>query len=113
MLTVFERALIAQLLADWIFQTDWMARNKKDLRHPAAWVHSFIYGVFLGLAVGWLGGVVLGLLHVVIDTGWPLNWWLRAVKKCERAPQFDLIRLLTDQAIHVVLIAAWIALYLP
>ncbi len=111
-LTVFERALIAHLVADWLLQNDWMARNKKDLRHPAAWVHAAIYGLLLGVALGWLGGLVLGTLHVVIDTGWPVNWWLRAVKKCERAPQIDLIRVGTDQAVHVALIAGWIALAL-
>lgn len=111
-LTVFERALIAHLVADWLLQNNWMALNKRDLRHPAGWVHAAIYGLLMGLALGWMGGLVLAALHLVIDTGWPVNWWLRVFKKCERAPQIDLLRIVTDQVVHLVLIAAWIALTL-
>ncbi len=83
MLTPFERGIIAHLAADWLLQNDWMARNKADLRHPAAWVHATIYGILQALALGWIGGLVLGVLHLVIDTGRPVNWWIRRVKKCE------------------------------
>lgn len=109
-LTVFERALLAHLVADWLLQTEWMARNKKDLRHPAGWVHAGFYGLLMGLALGWMGGVVLGALHAVTDTGWPVNWWIRVIKKCERAPHIDVIRIGADQALHLVVIAGWIAL---
>ena len=37
MLTLFERALAAHLVADWLLQNDWMALNKSNLRHPAGW----------------------------------------------------------------------------
>jgi hypothetical protein len=109
MLTPFERGLIAHLVADWLLQNDWMALNKTNLRHPAGWVHASIHGLLLGLALGWLGGLVLGVAHLLIDTGWPVNWWLRVFKKCDCAPQAALIRLGTDQAIHIALIAAWVA----
>ncbi len=109
-LTVFERALLAHLAADWLLQTEWMACNKKDLRHPAGWVHASIHAILLGLALGWKGGVVLGLAHLVLDTGWLLNWWIRVFKKCEGAPQFALIRIWTDQVAHISTIAAWVAL---
>jgi hypothetical protein len=110
MLTPFERGLIAHLVADWLLQNDWMALNKRNLRHPAGWVHASIHGVLLGLALGWMGGVVLGALHLVVDTGWPVNWWIRVFKKCERTPHLDLIRIWTDQVIHIGAIAAWVAL---
>jgi hypothetical protein len=57
---------------DWLFtdrvvvdailqlQTNWMAKNKYSVRHPAAWVHATIYGACLGLALNWQAGVVLG-----------------------------------------------------
>ena len=63
----------------------------------------------MGLALGWTGGIVLGALHLLIDTGWPVMWWLRLVKKCDRTPMVDLIRVVTDQAVHVVAMAVWIA----
>jgi hypothetical protein len=109
MLTPFERGLVAHLVADWLFQNDWMALNKLNLRHPAGWVHAGIHSLLLGLALGWMGGVVLGVLHLVLDTGRPLAWWIRVFKKCDKAPQVFLIRLWTDQAIHIVAIAAWVA----
>lgn len=109
MLTLFERGLVAHLVADWLLQNDWMALNKTNLRHPAGWVHAAIHGLLLGLALGWAGGIVLGILHLLIDTGWPVNWWVRVFKKCDGAPQAALIRIATDQVIHVAAIAAWVA----
>jgi hypothetical protein len=109
MLTLFERGLIAHLVADWLLQNDWMARNKQNLRHPAGWVHAAIHALLLGLALGWMGGLVLGVLHLLVDTGRPVNWWLRVFKKCERAPQVELIRICTDQVVHIAAIAAWVA----
>ena len=38
-LTLFERALVAHLVADWLLQNDWMAHQKTSLSHSAAWVH--------------------------------------------------------------------------
>ncbi len=109
MLTLFERGLIAHLVADWLLQNNWMALNKTNLRHPAGWVHAGIHAVLLGLALGWIGGLVLGALHLVLDTRRPLNWWVNVFKKCDDAPQAALIRIMTDQVIHIVAIAAWIA----
>lgn len=109
MLTPFERGLVAHLVADWLLQNDWMAVNKLSLRHPAAWVHAAIHAVLLGWALGWVGGLVLGGAHLLVDTGRPLDWWVRAFKKCEGAPQVAMIRLWTDQVIHVAAIAVWVA----
>ena len=110
MLTPFERGLIAHLVADWLLQNNWMALNKTNLRHPAGWVRAAIHGLLLGLALGWMCGVVLGAFHLVVDTGWPVKWWIRVFKKCERAPQLDIIRIWTDQVLHIAAIAAWVAL---
>ncbi len=108
-MTPFERGLVAHLVADWLLQNDWMAVHKANLRHPAGWVHASIHAVLLGLALGWLGGIVLGVSHLLLDTQWPVNWWVRVFKKCDGAPHAVLIRIGTDQAIHSALIAAWVA----
>jgi hypothetical protein len=107
-LTPFEGAVVAHLTADWLLQNDWMALNKKSLRHPAGWVHSSIHGLLLGLVLGWKGGLVLGLVHLLIDTGWPIGWWIRVFKKCDAMPHATLIRIWTDQALHVAILAAWV-----
>jgi hypothetical protein len=108
-LTPFEKGLVAHLVADWILQNDWMARNKMSLRHPAAWVHSGIQGVCLGLALGWLAGVVLGIVHLLIDTRVPVVWWMRCFKQCSQAPEAGTIAIWLDQTLHIVCIAIWVA----
>lgn len=110
MLTPFERGLVAHLVADWVLQNDWMALNKTKLSHPAAWVHSGIQGVCLGLALGPLAGVVLGLVHLLIDTRVPVDWWIRCFKKCGQVPESMSIAIWLDQTLHIACIAVWVAL---
>ncbi|MCL4179669.1 MAG: DUF3307 domain-containing protein [Verrucomicrobia bacterium] len=110
MLTPFERGLVAHLVADWLFQNDWMARNKKSLRHPAGWVHAAIHGVCLGWALGWHAGLVLGAIHLLIDTRWPVVWWIRYFKRSEAAPEAGTIAIWVDQVLHIACIALWVAL---
>ena len=112
MLTPFESGLVAHLVADWLLQNAWMALNMANLRHPAGWVHASIHGLLLGWALGWPGGVVLGVFHLLLATGRPLDWWIRVFKKCDNAPQAALIRLWPDQVLHIAAIAAWVAFVL-
>lgn len=109
-LTPFEGGLVAHLVADWILQNDWMARNKMQLRHPAAWVHAGIHAGCLGLALGWQAGLGLGFIHLLIDTRVPVTWWMRRFKKCERAPEAGSIAIWLDQTLHIVCLAVWVAL---
>jgi hypothetical protein len=109
-MTPFERGLVAHLVADWVLQDNWMARNKMSLRHPAAWTHAAIQGLCLALALGWLGGLVLGFIHLLVDTRVPVTWWMRVFKKCETAPEAHWIAIWLDQTVHIVCIAVWVAL---
>jgi hypothetical protein len=109
-MTPFEKALVAHLVADWVLQNDWMALNKVRLRHPASWTHAAIHGVCLGLALGWAAGLVLGFIHLLIDTRIPVAWWMRTFKKCERAPEAGTIAVWLDQTLHITCIALWLTL---
>jgi len=109
-MTLFEKGLVAHLVADWILQNDWMAGDKMSLRHPAAWAHAAIHAVCLGLALGWSGGLVLGVSHLLIDTRIPVAWWIRVFKKSGQAPEAGSIAIWLDQTLHVVCLAAWVAL---
>ena len=102
--------MVAHLVADWLLQNDWMALNKHNLRHPAGWVHAGIHVVLTGLALGPVGGLVLGIIHLLIDTGKPMAWWIRVFKKCDGSPHAVLLKIATDQALHIALIAAWVYL---
>ncbi|MBN1642679.1 MAG: DUF3307 domain-containing protein [Anaerolineae bacterium] len=110
MLTPFERGLIATLIADWLLQNDWMARNKVDLRHPAAWVHAGIHALLLGLALGWRAGLALGLVHMLIDTRVPARWWSGLIRQTREGPMALILRVAVDQVLHIVAIATWLAI---
>lgn len=109
-LTPFESGLVAHLTADWILQNDWMARKKMNLLHPAAWIHASIHAVCLALALSWQAGLVLGFIHMLIDTRVLIGWWMRRFKKCDNAPEAASISIWLDQTLHIVCIAVWVAL---
>ena len=111
MLTPFERGFIAHLIADWLLQNDWMARNKTNLTHPASWVHSGIHALALGLALGWQAGLVLGLIHLLIDTRIPLQWWKQFFRQTVDGPAALHVAIWGDQVLHIVAIGAWVALF--
>ena len=106
--TLFEKALVAHLLGDWLFQNDWMAQNKMALRHPAAWVHAAIHGLLLGLVLGWKGGLVLAVLHLFVDTRIPLNAWSALVRQTRDGPLHSHVQIWADQVVHIACIAAWL-----
>jgi hypothetical protein len=109
-MTPFERALVAHLIADWVLQNDWMVRYKTSLLHPAAWVHSGIQGVCLGLVLGWQAGLFLGAAHILIDTRIPVAWWIRIFKKSANSTDAGTIAIGLDQTLHILCIAAWLVL---
>ena len=107
-LTPFEAGVMLHLIADWLFQNEWMAINKVKLTHPAAWVHGAIHGIMLGVYFGWLGGVVLAAVHMLIDTRVPIRWWNKVFKKCENSPDLPILLIGCDQVLHIGCIAAWV-----
>ncbi|MFN8453711.1 MAG: DUF3307 domain-containing protein [Anaerolineae bacterium] len=97
------------LIAGWLLQNDWMAKNKTSLRHPAAWAHAAIQGVALTLAFGWQAGLILGLAHLLVDTRVPLHCWQRFYRQTADGLAALHVVIRGDQVLHVVSIALWIA----
>ncbi len=108
MLTPFERGLVANLIADWILQNDWMATYKVSLKHPAAWVHAAIHAVLLTLALDWRAGLVLALVHMVVDTRIIANWWIRTFRQTAEGRSGFIVKIGVDQVLHIAAIAIWL-----
>ena len=104
-MSLFEKAVLAHLIADWLLQNDWMAKNKDSLRHPAAWIHSGIQSIALGRVLGWRPGLVLGILHILIDTRVPLRQWQRFFKQTTEGAVGTLVSAMSDQVLHIICIA--------
>ena len=98
-------ACVIHLIADWPLQTEWMARHKANLLHPAAWFHSGIHTVGLLLIFPWRIAVAVGLTHLLIDTRRPLDWWMTGVKGMRRtAPEYAAVAMWMDQVFHIVVL---------
>lgn len=113
MLTLFEQALVMHLIGDWILQNDWMATNKTSLKHPSAWIHGAIHFVLQSLILGWVAGLVLAIVHMLIDTRVPFRWWRRVFRMTAEGPNALHVAIWTDQVLHVITIAAWVQLAIP
>jgi hypothetical protein len=82
-------------IADLPLQSDWMAKNKASLRHPAGYVHAGIHGLALALIFGWVA-VPLAIAHLLIDTRVPLIWWGRTMRQTTPNPKTESGRVLMD-----------------
>lgn len=96
------------LVGDWLLQNEWMARGKTRLDHLAAWVHGAIHGVLLGLVLGWEGGLVLGFVHILVDTRVPLRTWSRIFRQTQSGEVVSHVMIWGDQVIHISSIALWL-----
>jgi len=101
--------IVAHLIADWLLQNDWMAVNKKNLTHPAGWVHGGIHFAAMLFVFPWWAALILALLHVLIDTRIPLTWWFRVSGKTTEGPFAIPVALWCDQVLHISLIAVMAA----
>ncbi len=99
-------AIVAHLAADWLFQTEWMARYKVSLKHPASWAHAGVYALFMALVFPPFVALLIGAAHLLVDTRVPVEWWLRTIKGLQRdAPGYRTVLVGVDQTIHVFTIA--------
>ena len=105
---------VAHLVSDWLFQNDWMARNKGSLVHPAAWVHGAICAAALLVVFPAPMALVLGVAHMLIDTRRPLNWWWAVIGKIrDESPLSLMVAMWGDQVMHIALIAVAARIVFP
>lgn len=97
--------IIIHLGVDWFLQNDWMAANKASLKHPASWVHSATHAIAMLLIFPPLAALLVGLLHILIDTRRPLAWWRRFYRQTQEGPAVIHMAFWQDQVAHILVIA--------
>jgi hypothetical protein len=114
--SVFAAFLVAHMVGDYLFQTDWQARNKRGglsggtaLRALAAHVTTYtlafvpaLIWIADQLTVGWgvLAAALIFLPHLVVDDGRIVRAYLAHVK---RADGFDIgLAASVDQSFHIL-----------
>lgn len=97
--------VFAHLVADWMLQNEWMATNKLQWRHLAAWIHSGIHVLALSFVFHPLVALVLGFTHFLIDTRKPRDWWQNTIKQTTEGEFGTHVAFWVDQVMHVICIA--------
>jgi hypothetical protein len=97
---------VIHLFVDWMFQNEWMAENKMNLRHPSGYIHAASHGIALLLVFPPLAALALGVVHLLIDTRKPLDWWAGVFHQTNEGDLGVQLVIWRDQALHVGTIAA-------
>lgn len=97
--------IVVHLVCDWLLQNDWMARNKANLTHPAAWSHGGVHLVGMLLIFAPWYALAIALTHMLIDTRVPLMWWRRVYRQTDTGDVALHVAIWTDQVAHIAVIA--------
>jgi hypothetical protein len=97
---------LAHLIADWIFQNDWMAQNKPNPLHPAGYLHAGIHVAALLLVFPWPAALAIGVLHWFVDLRFALVAWRRAFGQ-DQGPVAVHVAIWEDQVVHLATIGAF------
>jgi hypothetical protein len=73
-------AFLGHLVGDYLFQTDWMADNKKSQVLPCL-IHSMIWAgcVVLFAGWGWIPFAILFALHFIQDHTYIVRKWMHLI----------------------------------
>lgn len=96
-------AIVIHLICDWLFQNDWMARNKHEFG-TAMGVHSGIH--FLGMLLVFPVPIafMIAALHALVDTRIPLKFWSNLIKQTDYPPYDIHVQLWSDQVLHIAIL---------
>ena len=104
-------AIVIHLVVDWPLQNEWMACNKTNLRHPAAYAHSGLHALGLMLVFPWYLALGVGVTHLLIDTRRPVTWWIGTIKQMPRsAPFYRDVEIWMDQIFHGLMLVVAVIL---
>ena len=119
MTCTFAWLTVGHLVGDWVLQNDWMAKGKKNgLLCPAGLAHFTLYAATI-MVTFWLSGVrdrqpvfylALGAIvlvsHALIDATRLVEHWMRFYQQSD----LEVVRLMVDQTLHLLVLAALAAL---
>jgi hypothetical protein len=116
-MTLFSWLLVGHLVADWMLQNDWMARNKQSRWFsPAILVHCTVYTLILVISL-WFAeppdadlprylsfALLIFLSHWLIDAGRLAAHWVRLL----RQTPLHFVQMMVDQTMHILVLVALI-----
>jgi hypothetical protein len=115
--SAFAGFLVAHMVGDYLFQTDWQARHKRGgltgsaVARRALVMHVTTYTLAFVPALIWIGsntdaataivaGILIFIPHLIVDDGRLVRFYLARVK---RADGFDVgLAASVDQSFHVL-----------
>jgi Protein of unknown function (DUF3307) len=103
--TLLLWGMVIHLFCDWLLQNDWMATHKSNVHHPAAYVHSGIHFLGLLLIFSPLVALMIAIIHLLIDTRKPLQWWRGTFRQTQEGPVALHVALWGDQVAHIIVLA--------
>ena len=113
-MTIFETLIVAHILGDWIFQTEWMAENKSK-KVSAMIVHLFIYHLFVLLALRYKIGfedmsvylvlLLMIIIHTLLDLRWTVENLIKFLRINVKREPDKWLNITIDQALHILLLA--------
>lgn len=100
---LFIQLIVAHLIADWIFQNDWIARYKPNPTHPAFYIHGIIHFIVMGMITEQvMFPLIIVSIHMLIDTRIPLKWWMRLYRHTQQGEYAIHVQIWLDQVFHIV-----------
>jgi hypothetical protein len=113
-MTPFELLIVTHLAGDWLFQTEWMAMEKRH-NWRALLSHVAVYHALMLAVLGWRFGygnprvyavvAVLAVTHAVLDRGWPVVRFMQLMRISVTLPPEKWLLIAVDQTLHILLLA--------
>ena len=98
--------ILLHLIVDWLFQDEWTAIHKTNLKSPAGWIHASLHTLAMFLVFPMGVALAIGIAHLIIDTRKPLQWWANIVKVPKQGEIGLHIAIWRDQVLHFAVIGA-------
>lgn len=107
--------VLAHLVGDYLFQTDWMAKNKKNdwfvcLVHITCYMIPWIIGATFWWSIAWWQLLLIGAQHYIQDRSNFVKWYLEHadMKGFAKPPMAPWSIIIVDNIFHLL----WITIVL-